>query len=1435
MGGVRNLHAQNPVANFTANVTSGCAPLTVTFTDQSTGNPTSWNWEFSNGTLSSVRNPVITFATPGTYSVRLVVQNATGIGQTERIDYITVNPSPVANFAANLTLACLPARIQFTDGSTSAAGSIVSWDWDFGDGNTSTQQNPSHTYTSTGFYTVTLRVVSSTGCTAVRTRTSYIRVVGSITTDFSFTPPSTCRAPFQVTFQNQSNGPGNISYSWNFGNSTTGTGPNPTATYTAPGTYNVTLNAVSDLGCTGSIQKTVTISSATTDFTAPTDICLRTPTSFQNNSNPAPVSSTWTFGDGTSSGQINPTKTYLTPGTYNVRVINQYATCRDSATRTVTVGATPGVDFSANDSTFCQAPATVQFTDLTPSAVSWQWDFGDGNGSTVQNPSHTYNTTGNYTVRLIATTASGCSDTMTKTSFIQVQRTNISLNLPAGGCIPFTYRPVATITTLDSIASYSWDLGAPGGTFNVRNPPPFTYTAAGNYTVSLTVTTVSGCTETVTVPNGVRTGTPPVVDFSVVPPGGCASDTFAFINNSVTTPGAVVVWNWNFGDGSSSSDMSPTHVYVDTGNLAVVLTVSNNGCIARDTQYVQIQPPVADFSYQVNCATRMVSFVNESIVDPTLSPLTWLWEFGDPANTSSTLQNPPPLVYPGTGPYTVRLTVNNGTCDYVYTTTISIPNETANFTVNKPAVCPREAFTLTATGSNAALIRRYNWTVGGVVLADTTRSVTHSIAISGTYDVTLELVDINGCTSTLTIPNMITVSGPVAQFAIAPNSNCSSQNFTFIDQSSSITPIISWFFDFGDGTTQNFTAPPFTHTYTQTGLFNVNMTVTDQNGCIGRYRLPNNLLVSNPRAGFRADTFYCPGAPISFIDTSSGVGLSYQWFFGDGSSSTDANPQHSYPAGDQDYTVRLIVTDINGCVDSVVRSNYIKIRQPKAAFSIRDTTSICPPLRTSFTFEGTDYSSFYWNFGDGGMSTLLNPSHFYGAPGTYTPTLYTLGPGGCIDSAQSSVTVHNIADVRLNYGPTTRACNSLNVDFNLQVPPGFKFILYFGDGTADSSRQTVLSHFYSKPSFNRPYVVIFDSISGCQSTVFGPTRIDILGAIPLFGTDRTQFCDAGSVQFTDFTTRNEPILSTLWTFGDGGTSNLQSPQHQFTQPGTYIVRLDITTQSNCSSSYQDTIFVYRTPQPLITSRDSICLGVSEPFGGNIAVADTVTTWLWNFGNGQTSTDQNGSATFNTAGDYTVTLIATNAIGCRDTTTRQIYVSPPPTAVPVQDPITIIAGGSTPLQMTYTGAIQNYNWSPQYRLTCFNCPEPTANPASTTTYRVDLESRYGCLGSANITVNVVCNNLNYFVPNTFSPNNDGRNDRFFPRGTGLFRIKSFLVFNRWGQLVFEQRDMAPNAAAQGWDGTFKGQPASPDVYIYTMEIVCDNNVVIPVKGNVTLLR
>jgi len=1424
-------HAQDPVANFSADNPSGCGPLHVTFTDQSTGNPTSWSWDFGNGQLSTKQNPDIVYAQPGTYTVRLVVKNATGIDDTTQTNYITVFASPTASFTANLTTACVPAAVQFTDHSTSPAGSsVTSWQWDFGDGGTSTQQNPSHTYVNTGFYTVILHITNSNGCKSAKSIGRYIRIISGVSVDFAFLQPPTCQPPFLINFRDQSSGPGTLSYSWNFGNGASSTAQNPSATYNTAGTYTVKLSVQSDLGCSGTTTKDIVVAGKTTDFIAPANICVGQTINFQNNSVPAPVSSSWSFSDGTTSSQINPVKTFLSGGTFQVKLINNYGNCRDSITKAVTVISSPTVDFSTPDTISCSAPFAVQFTDQSPVASAWFWDFGDGTTSTQQNPNHTYSNPGFYDVSLTITLAGGCSNVITKSQFIKIKPITASVsNAPAGGCAPFTFSPIPSIQSIDSIVGYSWDFGD-GATSTLQNPT-HTYNSTGSYTITLTVTTQSGCVKTITIPKGVITGTKPTADFTFTPNNTCASTPIQFTDNSVTTPGADVEWSWNFGDGGTSNAQNPSHVFLGIGTLNVQLTVTNNGCPDVVTKPVTVLPPVAAFGYTVNCSDHLtVAFIDSSLTDITYGPITYQWDFGDGGTSSA---QSPSHSYSSLGTYNVTLTVTNGPCSYSTTRALVLANEPADFAINKNPVCKNEMFTLTAASSNPVNIKNYTWIIGGTTLTSTSPTIDHRIDSLGTFDVTLTVEDINGCTSSKTVANYITVKGPVAKFSTGPG-NCINKQVNFTDSSTTNgVPITEWDWDFGDGTQQTFTSPPFSHAYSQTGSYSVSLTVKNSAGCTDKFSISNAFLITSPVAGFKADTLYCPLAPLQFVDTSTGLLLSYNWDFGDGGTSNLQNPTHSYASGNNSYTIKLVITDTVGCKDSAIKPAYVNIRPPTAAFDVVDSAGICLPLLTSFAFKGTDYASFNWDFGDGTSTTAQNPSHFYNNYGTYTPTLILKGPGGCIDSAQATVNLYNpAASTKIVADPTT-ACNSLTANFDVTAPPGFKYLFVFGDGSIDSSGQAGLTHFYPSPGNFSPYLTIIDSF-GCQASI-GSQAIHVYGAIPLFGKDKKEFCDTGLVTFKNFTLSNDPIASTLWNFGDGGSSTDPQPSHFFGNPGTYTVALTVTTQNQCTSSYADTVRVYRTPVVSITGKDTICINSSETFAGIIAVPDSITQWQWNFGNGSSSQVQNPSIVYSSAGDYNIQLVAANKLGCSDSASHAVNVVPLPTATPVTNPIIIISGASAQINMNYTGPIVSYGWLPAQNLDCTDCPQPTANPPRTTDYSVQVQDKYGCKNSSTVTVKVVCGDQNFFIPNTFSPNGDGVNDIFYLRGSGVFRINSLMIFDRWGEVVFEKKNTSINDPLGGWDGNYKGKKAKPDVYIYQVEIVCGNGETIKYAGNVALIQ
>ena len=207
-------------ANFTASPPSGCSPLVVHFTDQSTGNPTQWRWNLGNGVISTLQNPSATYFNPGTYTVSLVAKNATGIDSIVKTQLITVYANPFVSFSASDTAGCFPLNIQFTDASLAGSGHITGWQWDFGDGTVSSQQNPSHIYTSPGLYNVTLKVTNSFGCVKTLTKTKFITISNGVQSGFNVNANTFCAAPVQVVFTNTTSGQGN-SYTWHFGDGTT--------------------------------------------------------------------------------------------------------------------------------------------------------------------------------------------------------------------------------------------------------------------------------------------------------------------------------------------------------------------------------------------------------------------------------------------------------------------------------------------------------------------------------------------------------------------------------------------------------------------------------------------------------------------------------------------------------------------------------------------------------------------------------------------------------------------------------------------------------------------------------------------------------------------------------------------------------------------------------------------------------------------------------------------------------------------------------------------------------------------------------------------------------------------------------------------------------------------------------------------------------------
>lgn len=1416
-------------AAFSASPLSGCAPLAVSFTDQSTGSPTAWEWDLGNGTQSTQQNPTSTYFNSGLYTITLTVTNASGTNTITKTQYIKVDDKPVVDFIASNTTGCFPLRASFTDLSTGGSAAITSWEWDFGDGTLSTAPNPFHIYTTAGNYTVTLKVTNAGGCSKVVSRPNYIQVSPGVTVNFNNSTPVQCKPPETILFTDASTGPGTLSYEWQFGDGGQAFIPNPNHTYFTGGSFAVTLIVQSSLGCVDTLIKpaAVVIRDVVSDFSGPATVCVGVPASFTNTTVPAGLSSLWNFGDATTSTQTNPSKIYSVPGTYNIKLVNNYGTCADSITKQITVLSLPVTDFTAPDVSDCKVPFTVNFTDLSSGATGWSWDFGDGGTATTKNPSHTYTLSGFYTVKLIATGANSCSDSIIKTQFIKIQAPQVAINnLPAEGCVPFTINPSPNVVTVDGIFSYLWDFGD-GFTSSAANPT-HTYTTQGNYTVKLFITTNDGCIDSAVMVNAVRAGNKSIADFTAIPLAQCVGQPIQFTD--LTSPSDR--WAWDFGDGAGSSAVqNPMYIYQDTGRYSIRLIAWNNGCADTivKTNFITALPPVARYTAAYNCGNKLqVAFTDQSVL-----PQTWFWDFGD--GFTSFAQNPV-HIFPAYGTYSVTLTVTNGSCSNSKTYAITVFNELANFIVADDTICTSNAATFQTTGINPANIVTYFWNYGDGVSEFNNATTSHYYALPGLYTVTLTVTDSRGCVSTFARPNIIRVWGPTANFSFNPNSGCRPLPVTFTDLSATdgTHPILTWVWNYGDGITQTYTAPPFTHIYDTAGYFNATLTVTDSYGCSNQLQTSAQVFVTDPKAIFSsADTLTCAGKNVNFVNASTGVSLTYLWNFGDATSSTAINPVKIY-AADGDYTVTLTVTDVNGCPHTTTKPNYVKVHTTKASFSVNDSLSSCTPFEVVFTNTSLYSTGATWIFGDGATSTLAKPTHYYSTPGTYIARLAVVGPGGCIDTVNKTIILYP-STATLTYSPFA-GCSPLQVNFHVSTPGPVTYLWDLNDGNTLATTDSNLVYNYILPGAFLPKVILEDQ-TGCQIPVTGIDTIKVTKSEVNFGFDRRLLCDGGIVNFTDSSTSNGVITNWRWDFGDGGTSSLQNPSHVYTGTGFYTVRLIVTTANGCNDTTIKTNCIKIVASPIIDIAGNVptCFRNSVALYGVVQVPDTsAIKWFWNFGNGKTGITQFPlPQKYDSAGTYPLRLIVTNSSGCADTVDQNVLINPLPIINAGTDK-TILVGSTVTINPTGTPVV-DYLWTPSTGLTCTACYNTIAAPKNTTTYTIRVTDANGCINKDDITIIVVCNDKNVFIPNTFSPNNDGVNDRFYPRGTGLFKIQSMRIFNRWGEMVYQKANLFPNDAVAGWDGRVNGKLQTTDVYTYLIEIICENSEIMTYKGNISLIQ
>ncbi len=818
-------------------VMHSCGENTINFVNQSSQQAfiNDYFWAFDlNGMLdtSILTNPSFTFPGIGQYQGILVV-NRGNLTCTDTAEII-VNVYPEINAGFEIVFdTCTLDPVSFIDTSFSGSGLITNWNWDFDDSNTSTIQNPIHTYLNPNSYDVTLEVIDSNNCADQISQildwfpTSVIDIIYA---------DSTGCEPHTVNFTNLS-APFTGAYDilWEFSDLTSSTDENPVHTFVNDGLYSVTVTVTSPTNCQSTAVYTDIINvvqAPNVDFSFVYDSCAIDVVSFFEQTSPGDsplVSWFWEFGDDSTSTALNPMHQYLDAGSYSVSltVIDQKG-CPTTYTQIVDWFPAPIIDVIVADQRGC-APFNVFFDNNSYPINGYltEWDFGDGNTSTLASPTHDYQYSGVYTVILTITSPTNCIESDTFTNLITVDSVPIAqFQFGADSCI---VGPVSfidqSIPGIDPIVSWDWDFGDGGGTSNQQSPQHL-FPMSGTFDVSLVVLDQNGCTDSIT--QSITWAPAPTI--TVVPdlPNGCTDHTVFFQNNSFPLNGYAT--NWTFGDGAVSTVESPTHTYTSAGIYTISLEmISPSGCVSRDTFINMITVdtiPTAIISYNFDdCVDGITNFIDSSLSNGG-TIIGWDWDFGD-GNTS--IDQHPAHAYTAQGTYDIQLTVtdDNGCTDQTVITIDWYPPSILDIEVDDYFGCTEHTVNFT---NNSLPVIGYDilWDLGDGTTS-TELNPTHTYTATGEYSVSLSITTPTGCISQETWVDYIRVTDPpVADFSFSPDkaSNFEPEvEFTDLSENAS-----QWYWDFDDNGEYSTQQNP-TYTFQDTGFHAVTLLVTQLSGC----------------------------------------------------------------------------------------------------------------------------------------------------------------------------------------------------------------------------------------------------------------------------------------------------------------------------------------------------------------------------------------------------------------------------------------------------------------------------------------------------------------------------------------------------------------------------------------------------------------------------
>ncbi|MFC2114119.1 PKD domain-containing protein [Bacteroidota bacterium] len=882
----------------------------------------SYLWDLGNGSSSLVTNPVYSYSSDDTFSVKLL--NTSDLGCLDSlVRTVYIFPNPVADFAINDSQQCFNENaFVFSNLSAINTGNMA-YAWSFGDGNGSVALSPSHVYGWDDTFSVRLVVSSNLSCADSAFLTSY--VFPSPEPDFSINDSMQCYNENQFNFTNSSTiASGGMSYQWTFGDGDSTSGLHANHVYISDDTFRVTLVVISGLGCTDtSLKSTYVFPSPVSSFEVNDSIqCLKGNSFVFTNYSTIHTGTqnyVWQFGDGNSSTTTNASHQYASDDTFHVQLIaNSDLGCNDTFIKEVFVWPTPVVAFSINDSTQCLRDNQFVFnnnTTISHGSMFYAWSLGDSDSSFLNNPTHTYLYDDTFRVELVAVSDLNCSDSILHNTYVHpMPNASFSVN-DSAQCFNgnnFVFSNSSNIKWGN--LNYTWYFG--DGNNSLFTNPLHTYNSDDTFAITMVSTSNMGCrdssyTTAIVYPS-------PVSTFTINQQSQCLTENSYSFNNTSMINSGNMNHSWYFGDGDSMISLHASHQYKTSDTFPVFLiSTSTLDCSDSTSSWVFVRPmPVADFTVNDSQQCRngnIFQFSNTSTIQ--YGTLSYQWRYGD--GNSSTLLNPSHS-YLNENKYQVRMIAkSNFNCpDTAYQTVDVFPSPKVDFSINDSTQCLRWnkfGFLNNTTISSGNI--NYTWTFGDGS-SSTTIDPVYSYSNYSTF--TVKLVGISNLSCPDSISKQVIVHPmPNADFSINDSTQCLVGNqFIFTNSTSIPFGTLSYFWNFGDTNTSTLKDP--IHPYDTQGNYTIELVAISNSGCLDTllksvdvYPMPvPDFTYTTPCLD---DTIYFTDQSIIEVPFSL---VDWDWDFGNGNNSIQQNPWSTYSTPGT-YNTRMTVTSDQGCQSTI--------------------------------------------------------------------------------------------------------------------------------------------------------------------------------------------------------------------------------------------------------------------------------------------------------------------------------------------------------------------------------------------------------------------------------------------------------------------------------------------------------------------------------------